>query len=205
LTRLSDAKTLGGVGSILLLIPGVSIVGYVLVLVAAKYVSDELGDRSIFNNMIYAVIAGIAGGVTGVLLIVTGAVAGILTFGIGALLGVAGGLVIFWVALVMSAIFIRRALDAMANGLGVGTFRTAGTLYLVGAALAIVLVGLVVLFVAAILLIIAFFSIKEIQQPAQTQPPMPSMVQPGKFCPSCGTQMASSAVFCPKCGAKQPM
>jgi hypothetical protein len=29
--------------------------------------------------------------------------------------------------------------------------------------------------------------------------------QPGmKFCPNCGTQMASSAMFCPKCGARQP-
>jgi hypothetical protein len=25
-----------------------------------------------------------------------------------------------------------------------------------------------------------------------------------KFCPSCGTQMRSSAVFCPKCGTRQP-
>jgi zinc-ribbon domain len=25
-----------------------------------------------------------------------------------------------------------------------------------------------------------------------------------KFCPACGTQMASTATFCPKCGAKQP-
>jgi hypothetical protein len=46
-------------------------------------------------------------------------------------------------------------------------------------------------------------------QPGQPTmaPPAPTGAAPGtamKFCPSCGTQIASSAVFCPKCGARQP-
>jgi hypothetical protein len=43
--------------------------------------------------------------------------------------------------------------------------------------------------------------------PQGTQIPMapPTVIPPGmKFCSSCGTRLAASAVFCPKCGAKQP-
>lgn len=42
-------------------------------------------------------------------------------------------------------------------------------------------------------------------RPSPVQSMQPSPIQAGfKFCPSCGTQMISSALFCPKCGAKQP-
>jgi len=46
-----------------------------------------------------------------------------------------------------------------------------------------------------------------IAAPQVSQAPMGSVgtVQAGmKFCPSCGTQMASWVTFCPKCGARQP-
>jgi uncharacterized membrane protein len=202
LSKLGEAKTLGGVGSILLLIPGVSIVGYILVLIAGKYVSDELNDRSIFDNMLYAVIAGIVGVAIGAAVLFTGAAFAVFTLGLSALLGVVAGLVVIWVFLIISAVFIRRAFNTMATRLNVNSFKTAATLYFIGALLTIVLVGFVILFVAYIFQIIAFFSIHEVPQPMQAQPaaaPVAGM----KFCPSCGTQMASSAAFCPKCGAKQ--
>jgi len=45
------------------------------------------------------------------------------------------------------------------------------------------------------------------QLPASQTTMAPSAtVQAGmKFCPNCGTQLASSAAFCSKCGAKQPL
>ena len=151
MTKLGDAKTLGGVGSILLLIPGVSIVGYILILIASKYISDELGDKSIFDNMLYAVIAGIVGGVAAAFIIFTGAVFGMFTFALSAITGVIGGLAVAWIGLIVSSIFIRRAYDTMAAKLDVGTFKTAGLFYFLGAILVIVLVVFVLLFVAAIL------------------------------------------------------
>ncbi|TLY15289.1 MAG: DUF996 domain-containing protein [Thaumarchaeota archaeon] len=64
---LSQAKTLGGVGSILAVLGIVPIVGSVLqvvglimTLVAVKYISDVLADKRIFNNMIISVILSIA-------------------------------------------------------------------------------------------------------------------------------------------------
>jgi len=208
MSRLGDAKILGGIGAILLLIPGINIVGYILILIAVKYVSDELGDKSIFDNMLYAVIAGIIGVAAAAFIIFTGVVFGVFTFAMSAIAGVIVGLAVAWIALVVSSIFIRRSYDTMATKLNVGMFRTAGMLYFVGAILTIVLVGFVILLIAAILQIVAFFSIPE-SPPGMGPPPVGgAMAQshaPGmKFCPSCGAQLAASATFCSKCGAKQP-
>jgi len=206
LGKLGEAKTLGGIGSILLFVPGVSIVGYILILVATKYISDDLGDKTIFNNMIYAVATAIIGVAVGAFLLFTGVIFGIFTLGSGAILGVVGGLVAVWIFLVISSIFIRRAYDTMATRLNVSSFKTAGTLYFVGALLTIVFVGFIVLFIAYIFQIIAFFSISEAPTPVVGQPmsaTTPAAPAGAKFCPYCGTQLASSAMFCPKCGAKQ--
>ncbi len=205
MSRLGEAKTLGGVGAILLLIPGVSIIGYILILIATKYVSDDLGDRSIFDNMLYAVIAGIVGVAAAAFIIFTGAIFGAFSFAASAIAGFIGGLAIAWVGLIVSSIFLRRAYDTMATKLDVGSFRTAGMLYFIGAITTIVLVGFVILFAASIFQIIAFFAIREATPVAQPQPVAAQAAPAGmKFCPNCGTQMAASATFCPKCGAKQP-
>ncbi len=132
MSRLGDAKILGGIGSILLLIPGVSIVGYILILIAGKYVSDELGDRSIFDNMLYAVIAGIIGVAAAAFIIFTGAVFSFYTFTMSAFTGLIAGLVVAWIGLIVSSVFLRRAYDTMATKLNVGMFRTAGMLYFIG-------------------------------------------------------------------------
>ncbi len=67
-SKLAQAKTYGGVGSILVILSIVpyaglilGIVGLVLVLIAVKYISDEVGDPGVFNNMLYSVLAGVIG------------------------------------------------------------------------------------------------------------------------------------------------
>ena len=203
--KLSDAKMLGGIGSILQIIPFLSIVGYILTLIAVKFVSDEVQDSSIFTNMLYAVITGIIGVALGAFIVFFGALSSVYTAGVGAIGGAIGFLAIVWIALIISSLFVRRAFDGMATKLGVGTFRTAGLLYFVGALLTIVLVGFLLLFVAFIFQVVAFFSISDSGPMAQPQPQAPAAAQPGsKYCASCGTQMAPTATFCPKCGAKQP-
>lgn len=205
MSRLGDAKTLGGIGAILLLIPGISIVGYVLILIATKYVSDELGDKTIFDNMLYAVIAGIVGVAAAAFIIFTGAAFSAATFSGSAIAGAIVGLAIAWIALIVSSIFIRRSYNTMATKLNIGTFRTAGTLYFIGAILTIILVGLVVLLIAAIVQIIAFFAIPDAVPGVQAQPVggvAPQPIAGKKFCPNCGTQLDATATYCTKCGAK---
>lgn len=62
MAMLSQAKTLGGVGSILVLLtaaPNVGwvlgIVGFVMTLFAVKYISEIVKDRSIFHNMLVSI------------------------------------------------------------------------------------------------------------------------------------------------------
>ena len=214
MASLSQAKTLGGVGSILIFIPFVSIVGYILIIVAIKDISDDLQDKTIFRNVVIAAATGIVGALAGGAVIVFGAVTGILTGGISAFLGIAAGLFVVWVFLIVSAVFLRRAYDSMSKELGVGMFSTAATLYLVGAALTIVLVGFILLFIAEILQAIAYFSIPS-EPPARAAgasagptaaPSAPMQPPPGgptKFCTNCGTKISPSATFCYSCGAKQ--
>ncbi|HEY6283404.1 MAG TPA: DUF996 domain-containing protein [Nitrososphaerales archaeon] len=216
--KLESAKIYGGIGSLLQIVPAVSIVGYILTLIAVKHISDEVKDSTIFTDMIYAVITGIIGVAVGATLLLLGFATSVITRGIGGLFGLVSFLVVAWIAFIISSIFIRRAFSKMATHLNVGTFRTAGTLYFVGALLTIILVGFIILFVAFILQIIAFFSIHEAQpmSPAPMAAPVtpataatlaptpPATQSSSKYCANCGTQMAAFAMYCPKCGASQP-
>ncbi|NIN52834.1 MAG: DUF996 domain-containing protein [Nitrososphaeria archaeon] len=187
MATLAQAKTLGGIGSILVVLsfipyagPVLGIVGFVLTLIAVKYISDSIDDKSIFNNMIVAVILGIIGLAIGALVVFAsifrfiglGFLSG--EFGpsfqpselppgdiIGFIAALAIGLVLFWIFFLISAIFLRRSYNSIAARLNVGMFRTAALIYLIGAALAIILVGFILIFVAEILQIVAFFSIPE--------------------------------------------
>jgi len=188
---LSQAKTLGGVGSILAVLGIVPIVGSVLqvvglimTLVAVKYISDVLADKRIFNNMIISVILSIA--VVAVFAVfVVGAIARFIGFAslfgtsqsvppgtvppadiVSLITGLIAGLLVAWVLAIVSTIFLRMSYKSIAARLNVGLFSTAALLYLIGAALTIILVGFVLIFVAQILVIVAFFSLPD-------QPPTP--------------------------------
>jgi uncharacterized membrane protein len=213
MATLSQAKTLGGVGSILIFIPFVSLIGYILVIIAVKDIADDLQDKAIFNNIVMGAVTGIVGALAGAFVIVFGAVGGILTGGLSAFFGVITGLLVVWVFLIVSAVFLKRAYDTMGQRLGVHTFDTAATLYLAGAVLTIVFVGFLLLFVAEILQAVAYFSIPD-QPPMQAAvgapglvgapPAMPALGGATKFCTTCGSKIAASATFCKSCGSKQP-
>lgn len=205
--QLSQAKTLGGIGSIFMLlffVPAVgwllAIVGAIMVLVAIKYISEIVQDGSIFNNTLLAVVLGIVGLVVGVVVILGTVLA---TFGLGTIsswfstglpgaagaptvpsggffdliVGALAGLAIIWVLLLVSAIFLRRSYSSMSQKLGVGMFGTTGLMYLIGAALTIIVVGVILIFVAQILNIVAFFSIPD-QLPSQPTPQQPTPPSP---------------------------
>jgi len=80
---LSSAKTLGGVGGILAFLPFVSLVGWILILLATKEISETVQDKSIFDDAILAAITAIIGAVVFVAFIVTGSITGLFTFGLG--------------------------------------------------------------------------------------------------------------------------
>jgi uncharacterized membrane protein len=184
MSLLSDAKALGGVGSILVLftpVPSVGwllgIAGLVMILAAISKISQVVGDKSIYGNMQNAVILAIGAIAVGAVTIVgtiyhvlgmgsfansrfvLGAVHPADFFGLAAL--VIAGVLAVWALLVTSSIFVRKSFKSIGSRLGVGTFETAGLLYIIGAATAIVFVGFILIFIAEILLVVSFFSIPE--------------------------------------------
>ena len=189
---LSQAKTLGGVGSILLILgivpfagSALQIVGFVLMLIAVKYISDALNNKAIFNNAVISIVAAIVGVIVGVVV----GVAGVLSFfGPGMFQGnmmpgqfqpsdflnmnflgpIIAGIAIIWIAFIISAVFLRKSFNTIASNLNVRMFRTAALVYFIGAILTIVGVGLLLIFLAAILQVVAFFSIPE--NPPQATP-----------------------------------
>ena len=196
MATLSQVKMYGGIGSILVLLAPIpnlgwilAIAGLVLTLIAVKYISDLARDTSILNNMLISIIITIAGIVVGAFILLgsllrfmglnnlvfadfssnfnpstisTGDWVGLVT---GALVGIAA----MWILLTVSSVFLRRGYDKIGSVLKVNMFKTAGLIFLIGAATTIVLVGFLLIPIAIILLIIAFFSINE-NAPALAQP-----------------------------------
>ncbi len=184
---LSEARILGGIGSILVILAAIpifllgtilSLAGFVLILIAVKFISDELRDRSIFTNMLIAAVLTILGVIlAGILLIAALAQlpflegflqpliplprfteSAVLNLIIGLLLA----LVTVWAAYTASAVFLRRSFASIASGLKVEMFNTAALIYLIGSLLVgVFFFGFLLIIVAQILQVLAFFSLPE--------------------------------------------
>ncbi len=192
MTSLSDAKVLGGIGSLLVVfsaVPNVGwllgIAGFVMILLAVKNISQIVGDKKIYNNMLTAVILGIGAIAVGTVT-VAGAIVHVLGmgsfvaskfvlasnvtpgnwFGLAAL--VIAGILAVEAFLIASAVFVRRTYSSISSKMNVKMFETAGLLYLIGAALAIIGIGFLVILVAEILLAVAFFSMTDEPRVPQT-------------------------------------
>ena len=77
---------------------------------------------------------------------------------------------VLWIFAIIAAFFVRRSLKQLSARTNVGLFSTTGMLLLAGAVLIIVFgLGLLLLWIAALILAIAFFTMK----PQETQPPTP--------------------------------
>lgn len=206
--KLHSAKTLGGIGSILMIlfwIPWagwlIALVGFVLVLVAVKYLADELNDHNIFTNYLLSFIVIIVGIALAAIVVVFGffsTIAGTnfssfqnLTnpqdvfhmFQKSGLLAFIGsiiiGLVILWIVFIISAIFIRKSFNKIATDTNTHLFHTAGLLYLIGAALIIAFgLGLIIIFVAYIIQIISFFTLPDNLPGAAPMAPPPVQQAP---------------------------
>ncbi len=90
--------------------------------------------------------------------------------------GIIAVFAIIWIFAIIATFFIRRSLKQVANRTTVGLFGTAGLLLLIGAFLIIIFgLGLILIWIAALLLAIAFFQIKH-TEPLTSPPPPPTTV-----------------------------
>ncbi|UCE96945.1 MAG: DUF996 domain-containing protein [Candidatus Bathyarchaeota archaeon] len=203
---LQTSKNLGGIGALLLFIgPLVSwlhpfagllgIIGFILVLIALKGLSDYYNEGSIFNNALYGFITSIVGAVVSVGIFIGTALVALADLGISdwtdpaqwtetftgdftgealnAIFSLLGAAVIAFVVLfifvVITVWLYRKSLGALATKSGVGLFGTTGLILLIGGILTIIGIGLILIWIAFLLLTIAFFQLK----PTATEPAPP--------------------------------
>ncbi|HIP89689.1 MAG TPA: DUF996 domain-containing protein, partial [Thermococcus paralvinellae] len=183
---LSQAKTYGGIGAILALIGDaipklglgsvLSIVGIVLILLAVKEIADEAGDETIFKNYLISFILQVGAFVALIIAIVAVLGTSIIAMGgprafehemqdFGAIMAIIGsilvGFIIFWILFSLGSYYLKKSYELIAEYTDVDLFKTTGLLYFIGALTLIILIGLLIILVARILEIVAYFSLPE--------------------------------------------
>lgn len=164
----------------------IGLVGLILVLVAFHDLADYYKDQSIFTNVLYGVLVAIIGIVVAVVVIVIAAFGVLAVFGfnfsnwtswtalqnfnwqsftnwsaiVPYAVAIIGALIVLVVFIVFAAIFLRRSLNTVADKSGIHMFATTGLLALIGAALTVIIIGFILLWVSLILLAVAFSRMK---------------------------------------------
>ena len=178
----------------------IELVGLILVMVALYNLASYYTERGIFNNAFYGLIAGIVGGVIAVGVVILSVLTSLSDFLytvypnwngdwsalsgltpdtsnlsldaiVPFLTGLFAALLILWIFAIIGFYFVRRSLTSLSAKSSVGLFSTAGLLMLIGAVLIIAVgIGLLLIWIAMLILAIAFFQLK----PQQTQPAIPT-------------------------------
>jgi uncharacterized membrane protein len=219
--KLGTAKILGGIGALLMLLGFIpvtagllSFIGFILVFIAVKMIADETKEKGIFNNYLYSFVAFIIAIVALIAMafVVLSSVGGIQFFYDlqnmamsepleiwnaiqPALFGAIAGILVFWIIAVIASLFFRKSFNLIAEKTGVKWFATTGLLFFIGVILTIILIGFIILIIAMILEIIAFFSL-----PDNVTKDDKKISQ--RKCPHCDKEIPEDAVSCPYCGKK---
>ncbi len=189
---LKNAKTLGGIGSILMLIGLIiptfgliiSLVGFILVIIGINNISNAVNESSIFSNYLFSFLLQIVSIVAlfAILFVTVGmninlSFSELVTLAqseqgitdpsqifsdIGAVLsGICLSVVVFWIIMLISSLFLKKSFDSIKEKTKVDLFGTAGLLFLIGAGLLIIVVGAIIIFIALIIQIVAFFQLPD--------------------------------------------
>ncbi len=179
MSDISGAKILCGIGSILMLLVFIPIVGIaffiagiVLVAIGIKQISDAVKRESIYKDyLLYLVLS-----IVSIAILYIG-LTSIIGWGfiryvmpmhriftldfIGFMLKIIIVLIVVWIVLIISALFYKRSFDEIANTFKIGLFSATAIIYLIGTALTIVVIGFILIYIAILLQAIAFFMLPE--------------------------------------------
>ncbi|CAD5243961.1 DUF996 domain-containing protein [Thermococcus camini] len=166
---LKNAKMMGGIGAILTVV-GLGFIGFILKLLAVKNIAEATGREEIFSKYLWAAILNILASLilVGTMFSSMFSAAKSPEFGLG-MMGVGG--IIAVILMIVGVWFMKQSYDMISEETGVGMFHTVALLYIVGAILMIILIGGLLIVIAAILEIIAFFSLpdqisRQVEEPA---------------------------------------
>ena len=90
-----------------------------------------------------------------------------------ALFGAIAIIIIVWIVTIVATFLIRRSLKSASAKSNVGLFGTAGLIMLIGAFLAIIFIGFILIWISALLLAVAFFQVKQSESTTSTNVPYP--------------------------------
>jgi uncharacterized membrane protein len=183
----------------------IELIGLILVLVALHNLANYYKEGSIFRHAMYGVAVAVVGaiiiGVLAVAVVLSnikdlitqvypgwngdwstlqGMTPNTANFDPTNIFPLIGGLlvvlVIAWVFSIIAAYFIWRSLKQVSNKSNTGLFGTAGLILLIGAIIPII--GLILMWISALMLAIAFFMLKSHEQPmaTATSPPPPPTI-----------------------------
>ena len=166
-----------------------SLIGIILLLIGLKGLANFYKEEGIFNNTLYSVIIAIVGSIVAVGITVVSAVSALADIGIdwsniedwsnvgtdvanvftdlnvNAIMDLLGalviGLIILYVVLIISMYFFRKSMNQLSTKTGISLFGSAGLLMLIGAVIPIL--GLIIIWIGAILATAAFFQMKQEQ------------------------------------------
>jgi uncharacterized membrane protein len=208
-----NAKVLGGVGAIIMLIGGfifplLGIVGLIMVLLAVKAISEAAKDNTIYKNFVMFIVMQIIAIVAlfAMIFIAFGGFAfyaataeitdyTAFTAGLGASLAICVvAFIVAYILYILAALYLKKSFEGITNYTKVDLFKTTGLVYFIGAILMIIGIGFFLIFIAEILMIVAFFSLPDkLPGPGGTG-------QSGRICPACGRPIPMDAQVCPYCG-----
>jgi uncharacterized membrane protein len=168
------------------------ILGIVFVLIALNGYGDAYKDGSIIHNTVYTIVFEIIGVVVFIGVVIYGAMGFLASLGIKNISDLQSwqqinwqqavnttnilpfvgaivlGLVILFAFTVLASLYFKKAMNALSTKTGVKLFHTTGTVFFIGALLTIILIGLIIIWVAFILMMISFYESKpheQMQQP----------------------------------------
>jgi uncharacterized membrane protein len=180
-SNIENDKIWGIIGTLLLLIsPIVSgwgiivvIIGTVLLLISFNGLAKAYQDRSIFQNVLYGGVIFVVGLAIAVAIIAVAAASLFSSLGgiidrstlqgsdlVPFLIALIVALVVVLVCSIVGTTYIRKSLKTVAQRSGTTLFATAGTVLLVGSILTIVIIGFLIIWIAMVLLLVAFIELK---------------------------------------------
>ncbi len=158
MAELKDAKVWGGIGAILTLV-GLGFVGFILKLVGVKRISDATGNEEIFSKYLWATVLAIIASVLALVAMLLAPM--FLGMFSGHILGIGMVSVVAAIIMTVAAYFMKQSYDLVARETGVKMFSTVALLYIIGAILTVIMIGVFIILIAAILEIVAFFSLPD--------------------------------------------
>lgn len=196
-------------------------IGYVLFIIAMHHLSQHYNEPAIFKNTLYGFIVNIVTAValvtieiilifTSITRVSTGTTTptippSISSFLTEFIIGYLAVLAVAFILAIVSGIFYMRAFNKLAEKSGVDNFKTAGLLYLIGAATAIIGIGALIQWIAWIFAAMGYRSLKPkepLTSPSNYTVPQPTAfsIMEKRHCPYCGSENNANAIYCSACG-----